>query len=147
MDPGPRSTGTYHRIVMNLPSQIDMYERPPETFAELIAPYPAEIQETAKWLQALILSEFPQVEENIYGGAKVGNALYSIGSADRVALGIMPGPRFVKLFIHDPEHLGETPFRLEGRGKHMRHIKFAAPPVAEREELLALARIPIRRRS
>jgi hypothetical protein len=124
-----------------------VYETPPETFAELIAPFPQPIRETAEWLRALMLEAFPQLDENIYGGAKVANALYSIGSTTSVALGIQPGPKAVKLFIHDPEHLGKTSFELEGRGRHMRHIKLAAPPVERRDELLSLMRIPVERRS
>lgn len=124
-----------------------MYYAPPKTFATLLAPYPTEIQEIATWLRDLILAEFPSVDENIYGGTKMGNALYSVGSPDRVALGIQPGPRFVKFFIHDPEHLGATPFKLEGSGKHMRHIKFNSVPEDLRDQLVALARVPVARRS
>jgi hypothetical protein len=123
-----------------------MYDAPPQTFEALIAPFPAPIQEIARWLRELILAEFPQVDENIYGGTKVGNALYSIGSTDRVALGIQPGERFVKLFVHDPEHLPPTPFKLEGSGKHMRHVKIRAVPEDDRSDLIALARVPVKRR-
>lgn len=105
------------------------------------------MQEVATWLRNLILAEFPQVEENIYGGTKVANALYSIGSTNRVALGIQPGERFIKFFVHDPEHLPATPFKLEGSGKHMRHVKLPSVPEDRREDLIALARIPVARRS
>jgi hypothetical protein len=123
-----------------------MYDTPPRTFAELVAPSSPVIRETTEWLRTTILREFPQVEENIYGGTRVAMALYSVGGTDAVALGIQPGDRFVKLFIHDPEHLGPSSFKLEGRGKHMRHIKFAAPPVERRRDLLALMRVPVERR-
>jgi hypothetical protein len=124
-----------------------MYDSPPQTFEALVAPFPAPIQEVATWLRELILTEFPQLEENIYGGTKVGNALYSVGSSDRVALGIQPGQRFVKLFVHDPEDLKATPFKLEGSGKHMRHVKFTSVPKNRRADVVALARIPVERRS
>ena len=124
-----------------------MYDRPPRSFAEFIDPFPAPIQETARWLRAVIRESFPHVAEEISGGSKVANALYSVGSRDAVALALQPGPRFVKLFIHDPEHLGTTTFELEGRGKHMRHIKFTEPPRARREELIALMSVPVERRS
>jgi hypothetical protein len=128
-------------------TEAALYAEPPRTFPELLAPFPAEIRAIGEWLRALVLTEFPQVEENIYGGSKVANALYSIGGAQRVGLGIQPGPRSVKLFIHDPDHLGTPPFRLEGSGKHMRHIKFDAIPAGRRAELVALMRIPVDRRS
>lgn len=124
-----------------------MYDRPPETFAELVEPFPSSIRETAGWLRDLILESFPHVEERIYGGSKVANALYSVAAPDAVALGIQPGKRFVKLFIHDPEHLGTPGFKLEGRGKHMRHIKFVEPPEADREALVELMGIPVGRRT
>lgn len=124
-----------------------MYDSPPQSFEALIAPFAPPIREIASWLRDLILAEFPQVEENIYGGTKVGNALYSVGATDRVALGIQPGERFVKLFVHDPEHLPATPFKLEGSGKHMRHVKLSSVPEDRRGELIALARIPVARRS
>lgn len=123
-----------------------MYDRPPETFSELIEPFPPTIRDTTAWLRELILESFPQVDENIYGGVKVANALYSIGSTARVALGLQPGARCVKLFIHDPEHLGKPSFKLEGSGKHMRHVKFTEPPTGRRAELVALMRIPVDRR-
>lgn len=124
-----------------------MYDEPPQTFEALIAPFPVPMQEVATWLRDLILAEFPQVEENIHGGTKVANALYSIGSTDRVALGIQPGERFIKLFVHDPEHLPATPLKLEGSGRHMRHVKLRSVPEGRREDLIALARIPVERRS
>jgi hypothetical protein len=124
-----------------------VYQKPPQSFTELVAPFPPDVREVASWLRDLILREFPQVEEAVYGGTKVGNALYSVGSPDRVAVGIQPGGRFVKLFVHDPEHLGTPPFKLEGSGKHMRHVKFSEVPAERRAELLALVRIPIERRS
>lgn len=71
-------------------------------------------------------------------------ALYGVGGPDSVALGIQPGPKSVKLYVHHPELLGDTPFRLEGRGRHVRHIKFTTPPVDRRDDLLALVRIPMR---
>lgn len=126
---------------------MPVYNEPPETFEALIAPFPVAMQEVATWLRNLILAEFPQVEENIYGGTKVANALYSIGSTNRVALGIQPGERFIKFFVHDPEHLPATPFKLEGSGKHMRHVKLPSVPEDRREDLIALARIPVARRS
>lgn len=124
-----------------------MYVAPPSTFEEMIAPFPGAVRDTAEWLRSLILESFPQVDETIYGGTKVANALYSVGTPDSVALGIQASGKAVKLFIHDPEQLGATSFKLEGRGKHMRHIKFSEPTEGRRDELVALMRIPVVRRS
>lgn len=124
-----------------------MYAEPPKDFEALVAPFSDKVGAIAAWLRHLILAEFPQCDEIVYGGVKVANALYSVGGPNRVALGIQPGPRVVKLFLHDPEHLGRTEFKLEGKGKHMRHIKFAAIPEERRAELIALMRIPVEGRS
>lgn len=124
-----------------------LYTEPPKTFEELVKPFPAEIREIAEWLRSLVLAEFPQLDENIYGGSKVANALYSVGGTERVALGIQPGGSYVKLFIHDPEHLPETEFKLEGKGKHMRHIKLDSVPESRRGELVQVARVPVARRT
>lgn len=124
-----------------------MYRSPPKTFEELAAPFDRGTRETAEWLRSLILESFPSVEEGIYGGTKVANALYSVGSPDSVALGIQPTEGLVKLFIHDPQHLGPSSFKLEGRGKHMRHIKFTVPLEDRMEELVRLMRVPVERRA
>lgn len=124
-----------------------VYDSTPTDFHQLIAPFSADIRATATWIRDVILEDFPQVVESISGGTKVANALYGVGRADRVALGIQPGSRTVKLFVHDPEALGNPPFRLEGKGKHMRHVKFTSPPKERREDLVALMRIPVERRS
>ena len=124
-----------------------MYTTPPTTFEELVAPHPKDVREVASWLRALILDEFPGLEERIYGGTKVANALYSVGAPDRVALGLQPGSGCVKLFLHDPEHLKTDVFRLEGSGKHMRHIKVRTIDEGRRDEILRLAAIPVHRRT
>lgn len=124
-----------------------MYDQPPGTFDEMVAPFPEQVQQTAHWLRGLILESFPQISETIYGGSKVANALYSIRKPEAVALGLQPGAGCVKLFGHDPAHLGDTSFRLEGRGKHSRHIKFTEPPLEKRDELVRVMRIPVERRS
>ncbi len=123
-----------------------MYAEAPQTFEEMLEPFPAEVRDIAEWLRALLLSEFPQLDEHIYGGAKIANALYSIGGTERVAVGIQPGLRYVKFFLHDPEHLPETVFKLEGKGKHMRHIKLDAIPDSGRADIVRLATAPISRR-
>lgn len=124
-----------------------LYGSKPTNFSELVAPFAPHIRSTAAWIRNVILDEFPHLVESIDGGTKVAHALYGVGAPERVALGIQPGARAVKLFVHDPEAIGETPFKLEGRGKHMRHVKFVAPPTEQREHLVALVRVPVERRS
>lgn len=124
-----------------------MYEGPPTTFEELLAPHPKEVRDVPLWLRSIIEEEFPELEERIYGGTKVANALYSVGAPDRVALGLQPGSGCMKLFLHDPEHLETNVFRLEGSGKHMRHMKLRTVADDQRDELVRLAAIPVSRRT
>ncbi len=124
-----------------------MYDSPPSTFAALIDPYPADVRAIAEWLRAELLKEFPQLEENVSGGLKNGTALYTVGGPSRVAVGMQPGDGFVKLFLHDYELIPQSRFRLEGAGKHSRHIKLREIHEAYRDELMEMARIPIERRT
>jgi hypothetical protein len=54
-------------------------------------------------LRDLIRESFPALHESLHGGLKVAMALHGVGGNERIALGIQPGPRLVKLFIHDPQ--------------------------------------------
>jgi hypothetical protein len=124
-----------------------MYDQRPGNWDDLVAPFPEQVQTTALWLRNLICEAVPGLDEGLHGGTKVAMALYGVGGQERIALGIQPGPRSVKLYIHDPEHLPPSTFRLEGSGRHMRHIKFKAPDEQRRDELLRLIRVPVERRS
>lgn len=126
---------------------LAMYNSPPTTFAALISPYPASVRTIAEWLRAELLREFPQLQENVSGGLRSGTALYSVGEPERVAVGVQPGDGFVKFFLHDHSLIPAGRFRLEGSGKHSRHIKLRDIPETYRDELMELARIPIERRS
>lgn len=126
---------------------IAMYDSPPTTFAALIGPYPADVRAIAEWLRTELLKEFPQLQESVSGGLKNGTALYSVGDPDRVAVGLQPGDGFVKFFLHDHSLIPAGRFRMEGAGKHSRHIKLREIPAAYRDELMHMARIPIERRS
>lgn len=124
-----------------------MYDSPPTTFAALVNPYPATVRAIAEWLRAELLREFPQLQETVSGGLKSGTALYSVGGPERVAVGMQPGDGFVKFFLHDHSLIPPGRFRLEGSGKHSRHIKIREIPERYRDELMEMARIPIERRS
>lgn len=113
-----------------------MYDSPPTTFAALVNPYPATVRAIAEWLRAELLREFPQLQETVSGGLKSGTALYSVGGPERVAVGMQPGDGFVKFFLHDHSLIPPGRFRLEGSGKHSRHIKIREIPERYRDELI-----------
>jgi hypothetical protein len=124
-----------------------VYTSPPTTFAALVRPYPADVRAIAEWLRTELMREFPQLQESVSGGLKSGTALYSVGGLEHVAVGMQPGDGFVKFFLHDHSLIRAGRFRLEGAGKHSRHIKLREIPQANRDELMNMARIPIERRS
>ncbi len=95
----------------------------PSTFAELLAPLPEDVAEVAEALRTIVRRTIPHADEAVSGGARMGMALYSIGDARNVVCGIQPTDRMCKLFFHGWRQLEEHGFRLEGSGKHARHVK------------------------
>lgn len=53
----------------------------------------------------------------------MGMALYSIDEPNNVVCGIQPTESMCKLFFHGWKHLKKAGYRLEGSGRHARHIK------------------------
>lgn len=53
----------------------------------------------------------------------MGLVLYSIDGPNNVVCGIQPTENMCKLFFHRWEHLKKAGYRLEGSGRHARHIK------------------------
>lgn len=115
-----------------------VYIEPPDTFEQMIAPYPAMIQTTASKLQHLILNNLPQLTEQVSGGNKVANALYSFTAPNQVVCGIQAGNNACKLFIHHFEQARGMGFNIEGSGKHARHIKFHHPDDIQADTLVPL---------
>ena len=100
-----------------------MYDRPPQTFAELFSPFPEEISELGKEARNRIRLALPEAEERVYGGKKVGNVLYSVDRPNNVLCGIQPGETFIRVFFHQWEILKQAGYPVEGTGKNARHVK------------------------
>jgi len=111
------------------------YQTKPITFAELIAPYPADVQAIARRLRGLIQETLPDAAEHIYGGAKIGNALYSIGNPDNVICGIQPATDLCRLYVHNVHDLKHPELKFEGSGKSARHVKVRSVDVPSAEAL------------
>jgi hypothetical protein len=113
------------------------YTKPPATFAELIAPFPAPIQEAAAALRDVIVGILPEAHEHVSGGLKFANALYSLVRPTNVACGIQPTATHCKLYLHHVRP-GDIPsLKVEGSGTHARHVKVASADVARRPEIAA----------
>lgn len=115
---------------------MSTYATPPTTFDELVAPFSREIREAATALRTLVLASIPEAREHVSGGLKFAMALYSIGATTNVACGLQPTAANVKYFLH---HLrdGDVPgLKLEGSGKHARHVKITSAVQAKRPEIV-----------
>jgi hypothetical protein len=79
----------------------------------------------------------------VYGGAKVGIALYSIEGTTNVLYGIQPREDGCLLYVHYVTEKDSSTLKLQGKGNGNRHVKFGlkdrVPDVAVRN-LLRLAR-------
>lgn len=111
------------------------------TFDDMIAPQPPEVQETARALRALVLEAAPGADEGIYGGAKVGISLYSLGHSNNVLCGVQPAGGKVLFYVHHVKEEDSAELKLEGKGGENRHVKFHSPDEVRREPVLALLRL------
>lgn len=99
------------------------YSTPPTNFSELVQPVPRNIQSVANQLRHIIQGTLPDADEQVSGGKKFGNALYSIGQPTNVICGIQPTENFCRLFFHGWQELQKQGYNLSGTGKNARHIK------------------------
>lgn len=95
---------------------------PQRTFEDLVALQPPVIRETARALRKLVRAAMPDANEFVYGGAKSGLALYSLGTSVNVAVGIGPGPKHCLLYVHNVKY-DDTKLELEGKGNNCLHLK------------------------
>lgn len=96
-------------------------------FDVLLNNRPENIQLTAKALREVIISELPELNENIYGGKKVQNALYSKHDPNRVVCGMQTNNNYCMLYLHKTNDVDTGNLKLEGKGKHAKHVKYTNP--------------------
>lgn len=108
------------------------------TFNDLLIGHSEPLQKILKNLQKLILKLNPAIEEDIYGGAKVQMASYSIGRKDNVIAVTGIGKDHVKLFLHHTHKIDAKGLKLEGKGKHAKHVKIYALDEKDFDILLAV---------
>lgn len=103
------------------------------SFDTLLANKPQSIQQIAMQLKGLALRTDKHIQEHVYGGEKVKVALYSIGNINNVLFGLQPAEKCCILYLHFTETADTMSLKLEGDGKHARHVK-----ISEMTEELAL---------
>lgn len=137
---GASGRGTHHPLShCGIPMHfrgMTTYTAPPTSFEELIAPFPTAVQEAAAALRAMARTHFPDAREHVSGGLKFATALYSFGRPTNVAFGMQPTPTHCKFFLHHVRPGDVAGLKLEGTGKHARHVKVASADAAERPELV-----------
>jgi hypothetical protein len=119
-------------------------KRPSRTFEDLLTGYAAPLQDVCRALRGLVQENEPELKEGIYGGAKVGLALYC-SAAGKVVCGIQPSGEDCLFYLHYLQPADSARLRLEGQGKHARHIKIRKLDAATRDELSALLRLAVSR--
>ena len=90
---------------------------------DVIAEHPEEITELFYKLRALILSLDERIDEDVYGGKVVKMVSFSVSRTDNVMAVLSPSENHCKLFLHYPDDIDAMGLKLEGKGKHARHIK------------------------
>ncbi len=92
-------------------------------FQDIVEGYPEELVEIMTFFQSLILSLDERIEEGIYGGKVVRMASYSMGRPDNVIAVTGLGKGHCKLFLHHTDKIDTKGLKLQGKGKHAKHIK------------------------
>jgi hypothetical protein len=113
----------------------------PANFVELLRPLPQPIGDVATRLRAIVTEAIPEADEAVSGGARMGMALYSIDGPNNVICGIQPTESTCKLFFHGWQRLQKAGYRLEGSGKHARHIKISSREEIEPDRVADMIRV------
>jgi DNA helicase IV len=96
------------------------------TFEIIKKDRPESIRKTAQKLRNIIFETLGDIDENIYGGKKVQNALYSKGDPNNVVCGIQTNDKYCLFYLHKTDVVNTDGLKLEGKGKHAKHVKFAS---------------------
>lgn len=109
------------------------------TFDDIFTTKPTqELATLAQQVRSIALTVDKRIEENIYGGAKVRMALYSIGGSNNVLYGIGLGKDHIKLYLHHTENADTETLLLEGKGKHAKTVKIKT---VDKDYLIILKRV------
>lgn len=92
-------------------------------FKDTFSNSPTTLFELGEKTRQLIISLHPQIVETCHGGATVKMASYSIGRPDNVVAVISPGKDHCKLYLHHCDKIESSGIKLEGKGKHAKHVK------------------------
>lgn len=92
-------------------------------YNDILEGHSTEIVDIIKALRKLILELDPTIEEEFLGGAKVKLVSYSIGNRNNVVAVYSPSANHCKLYLHHTDKIDTKGLKLEGKGKHAKHVK------------------------
>ena len=107
----------------------------PRTFDDMISSHPKKTQAMALKLRNLVQNSLVDTEEQIVGGAKVGLALYTDSETNKVLCGVQPTDGACLLYVHHIKNFKHPRMKLEGRGKHAKHIRFQSMDDVREEDV------------
>jgi hypothetical protein len=119
--------------------------RPGRTFDDLLAGHTAPLREVCGRLRDLVTATLPGAVEGVYGGAKVGVALYAVGGGKTVVCGIQPSGDDCLFYLHHLKPEDSPRLKLEGRGKHALHVRVTTLDDATGAELVSLVQLALSR--
>lgn len=102
-------------------------------FKDTFSNSPAPLFQLGEKIRQLIISLNRQIVETCHGGATVKLASYSIGRPDNVVAVISPGKNHCKLYLHHCDRIDSRGIKLEGKGKHAKHVKLFSKEDFEEE--------------
>ena len=117
----------------------------PKTPAEVFEGHPKPVRELAQQLRELAFETLPELTENAYGGAKVRLTLFSLGDPSNVVCGVQPADDGCLFYFHHVKPEDSPTLKIEGTGKHARHVKLRILDRATIEEIRRLLRLARRR--
>lgn len=116
-------------------------KRGKRTFEDLLTGHSAPLQDVCRGLRGLLQAALPEAVEGIYGGTKVGLALYAVGDGKQVICGIQPSGDDCLFYLHYLKPEDSPRLKLEGQGKHARHVRVRILSGETRAELISLVRL------
>lgn len=92
-------------------------------FKDILLDRPKALHDIAFRLRIISQQIHPEISEDIYGGKVVRMALYSMGSKNNPVIGFALSKDHCQLFLHHFDKIELHGLKLNGKGKHSRHLK------------------------
>ena len=105
-------------------------------FEAILTYRPKALHEIVFRLRIISKQLHPEISEDIYGGKVVRMVLYSIGRKDNPIIGFALSKDHCQLFLHHFDKIELHGLKLNGKGKHSRHVKIRNVEEIDEDKLL-----------